>query len=798
MLRGSYWSGLQFDHPNEPQLRTLHNPQTSLAESIKMGGGGKVPYPKHVWSPAGGWYAQPANWRGNTIIAGAVIFGIAAVTWKFSAERETFARKPEPGGWYPSRKYVHLFFLFFVAETPRFASVAFVRYLSFHSSLFVVLFFLRSNICQILFWGFLPGGLRLSRSESRSGASTTSKHQSNPHTCQDHIFERLFCGTLQALRSTNITEPLFPFNKLELIALRRPYIFTLAFRALRLAGLAVGLGISAFTAYQRNRAQMDSPTGRQGHLDATAGREVVYCHACSNEWYRDEHGLSCPACASDITEIVSPESDPREIEDVHHASASTSPEVPPHPYGEDSDPEEADIEEHLGPRGFMYRRSVRHDPENDHHNPGIEPVLERFVDMIHAFGPPRRFGPEGQGPSPTDQPRRFGEPHIHRATFTSNTLGGGTASVTIFSGPAPRNFGDGPHGGDPFQAIFSNVIRDMGPPNAQNEGGPTPNFARSLQDILSLFSPAGGVAGDAVYSQEALDRIISSLMEANPQSNAAPPATEQGLQNLERRTVDEELHGREDRFECAVCIDEMKVGELVAFLPCKHVFHDECVVAWLKEHNTCPVCRAPIEKSGSTGDGSNRNSETPGGRSGENAGSSGPPPVPGNRPFPLFGSMQSSASPNSTAWSQGASPSPGIPSPGGAGERPVRLSRPPSHSQSLLNEAMRGISSRQFDQERERDRERERGATSGFSYDTSRLQRRTSMSPTSPRVAAGEQGSRMRERSPSESSTSRRSAREAEAQRQSSHGGGPLSWLRDRFSGSGGPGNGSTRDDRRG
>ncbi|KAL3955305.1 hypothetical protein ACCO45_010868 [Purpureocillium lilacinum] len=44
-------------------------------------------YPKHVWSPAGGWYAQPANWRANTLVAGAVLVGMVAVTWKFSAER---------------------------------------------------------------------------------------------------------------------------------------------------------------------------------------------------------------------------------------------------------------------------------------------------------------------------------------------------------------------------------------------------------------------------------------------------------------------------------------------------------------------------------------------------------------------------------------------------------------------------------------------------------------------------------------------------------------------------------------
>ncbi|KAM4064705.1 hypothetical protein HRG_004934 [Hirsutella rhossiliensis] len=62
-------------------------------------------YPKHVWSPSGGWYAQPANWRANTLIAGVVMAGVLAVTWKFSAERETWSRKPEPGDWFPSRNW---------------------------------------------------------------------------------------------------------------------------------------------------------------------------------------------------------------------------------------------------------------------------------------------------------------------------------------------------------------------------------------------------------------------------------------------------------------------------------------------------------------------------------------------------------------------------------------------------------------------------------------------------------------------------------------------------------------------
>ena len=34
-------------------------------------------------------------------------------------------------------------------------------------------------------------------------------------------------------------------------------------------------------------------------------RELIYCHACANEWYRDQHGLKCPDCASEVVEIVS-------------------------------------------------------------------------------------------------------------------------------------------------------------------------------------------------------------------------------------------------------------------------------------------------------------------------------------------------------------------------------------------------------------------------------------------------------------------------------------------------------------
>ncbi|KAG5774390.1 hypothetical protein H9Q73_011744 [Fusarium xylarioides] len=36
--------------------------------------------------------------------------------------------------------------------------------------------------------------------------------------------------------------------------------------------------------------------------------DMILCHDCSARWYRDEYGLQCPKCQSDLVEIVDPES----------------------------------------------------------------------------------------------------------------------------------------------------------------------------------------------------------------------------------------------------------------------------------------------------------------------------------------------------------------------------------------------------------------------------------------------------------------------------------------------------------
>ena len=42
---------------------------------------------------------------------------------------------------------------------------------------------------------------------------------------------------------------------------------------------------------------------------------------------------------------------------------------------------------------------------------------------------------------------------------------------------------------------------------------------------------------------------------------------------------------------CSVCLETYKNDEVYIELPCMHKFHDKCILSWLKQTNSCPVCR---------------------------------------------------------------------------------------------------------------------------------------------------------------------------------------------------------------
>ena len=132
----------------------------------------------------------------------------------------------------------------------------------------------------------------------------------------------------------------------------------------------------------------------------------------------------------------------------------------------------------------------------------------------------------------------------------------------------------------------------QGPGGGREPGGAAFGFAHPLAMLLSGL---GGHMGDAVFSDEAMDRIVSRLMEQNQQGTAPGPASSEAIQQLPRIKVAQAmLDESTGTADCPVCLVDVEVGEDVAELPCKHWFHFDCVKAWLQEHDTCPTCRRGI------------------------------------------------------------------------------------------------------------------------------------------------------------------------------------------------------------
>lgn len=114
-------------------------------------------------------------------------------------------------------------------------------------------------------------------------------------------------------------------------------------------------------------------------------------------------------------------------------------------------------------------------------------------------------------------------------------------------------------------------------------------------DLFQLLGMAhGGAHGDAVYSQEALDRVITQLMEQHQSGNAPGPASAEAIENLAKKQISTKDLDENGEANCSICMDAAEIGSTVTELPCHHWFHFDCIKHWLTEHDTCPHCRQGI------------------------------------------------------------------------------------------------------------------------------------------------------------------------------------------------------------
>lgn len=129
-----------------------------------------------------------------------------------------------------------------------------------------------------------------------------------------------------------------------------------------------------------------------------------------------------------------------------------------------------------------------------------------------------------------------------------------------------------------------------------------------LEGLVAFGSQRGsrglyGVDSERVSRPWATD-LVEQLMSDR---HGPPPAPRSAIDAMP--TVKITRANMKTNSDCPVCKDQFEVGTKARQMPCNHMYHDECIVPWLAQHNSCPVCRHVLGSTLSTDRGQNpRNS----------------------------------------------------------------------------------------------------------------------------------------------------------------------------------------------
>ncbi|WMV12456.1 hypothetical protein MTR67_005841 [Solanum verrucosum] len=133
------------------------------------------------------------------------------------------------------------------------------------------------------------------------------------------------------------------------------------------------------------------------------------------------------------------------------------------------------------------------------------------------------------------------------------------------------------------------------PPIRQQNNDGDENHRRTRQRarvILQFIGPDDQPIRPVSPDENAFN--FPSLQELIDNDRPGPPPTpSSAIDALPRIYLTPNL--LENDSVCPVCKDEFEVGIEVIELPCKHFYHIECIVPWLRLHNTCPVCRYQLQ-----------------------------------------------------------------------------------------------------------------------------------------------------------------------------------------------------------
>ncbi|KYK69026.1 zinc finger, C3HC4 type (RING finger) domain-containing protein [Toxoplasma gondii TgCatPRC2] len=136
---------------------------------------------------------------------------------------------------------------------------------------------------------------------------------------------------------------------------------------------------------------------------------------------------------------------------------------------------------------------------------------------------------------------------------------------------------------------------------AQGADGPAQNagqapFIQIGNLVMQALNQAlsGGAAAGLGVGEDAMDQILTMIMQNDVNRYGSPPAAASVIRSLREETLTEEQ--AREAGPCAICQEDYRREDIVHRLTedasqCSHVFHRQCIIPWLEQHNSCPVCR---------------------------------------------------------------------------------------------------------------------------------------------------------------------------------------------------------------
>ena len=222
--------------------------------------------------------------------------------------------------------------------------------------------------------------------------------------------------------------------------------------------------------------------------------------------------------------------------------------------------------------------------------------LAAFARMFNSMGTARdRIPSQSQanvsGVSPTAAAADDGASAYASGEGTSSGEGDSRrAAAATIGAAAAAGGGRAPQG---LSGVLASLVQQVIPGMSAQAAGRNVQFhilqGGAGDGIAPLMNLLGGLngnqlasnPGDYVTSNEALQQLMTQLLQSAGGSGGAPPTAQSLLDDLPRTDVTEESMANFE-LDCAVCKDSFSCGDKLVHLPCKHYYHEECILPWLR------------------------------------------------------------------------------------------------------------------------------------------------------------------------------------------------------------------------